>query len=96
MELLAEVRWEGQAGTGEAADAKTSDISGNGLFLTMPACPGLETPITFTIFFPSEITGTPIELVGRGRVVRHAQVGKLSGIAAVIDEYELRTSEPDA
>ena len=93
-ELLAEVRWEDQAGSDEAAEARSSDVSE--VFSTMPDCPGLETPITFSVFFPAEITGTSIELVGRGLVIRHSQVGKLAGIAAVIDAYELRTSVPDA
>lgn len=95
MELMAEVRWENQ-GASEAAEAGTEDISRNGVLLTMPGCPEPETPITFTIFFPAQITGTSVELVGRGRVVRQGQAGKLGGIAAVIEEYELRTPVADA
>ncbi|HLW78231.1 MAG TPA: PilZ domain-containing protein [Terriglobia bacterium] len=96
LELLAEVRWEDQSGAAEPVGAKTSNISGNGLFLTLAAPPETDTPITFTVFFPPAFTGTRIELVGRGHVVRSDRTGPHCGIAAVIEDYEIRAAATDA
>ena len=96
LELLARLRWEGQAGDYKESEGRTVNISGNGLFLTVPARLDPETPITFTLILPPEITNTPIELVGHGRVVRSGQAGEAEGIAAIIDDYQLRARGFDA
>ncbi len=96
LELLARLRWKGQAGDYREAEGRTANISGNGLFLTVPARLDPETPISFTVTFPPEITNTPIELVGQGRVVRSGQVGEPEGIAAIIDDYQLLPRNFDA
>lgn len=93
VELAAAVRWKGPAGNREQAKGKTLNISGNGVLLSVPVRLRPETPINFTVYLPPEITGTPIELVGQGRVVRGGRVGELDGIAVIIDEYQLQASE---
>ena len=72
------------------------NISGNGVFLSLSVPLRPETPINFTLYLPPEITGTPIELVGQGRVVRGGGTGDLDGIAVIIDEYQLQASEFNA
>jgi hypothetical protein len=96
LELVVHVRWKGQTGSYEEADGRTADISGNGLFVSVPARLAPETPITFTVYLPRGITNTPIELTGQGRVVRSDQSGESCGIAAIIDDYQLLPSQFDA
>lgn len=93
LELIVHVRWRDESGSYAEADGRTGDISGNGLFVSVPARLAPETPITFTVYLPRGITNTPIELVGQGRVVRSDQSG---GIAAIIDDYQLLPSQFDA
>ena len=88
LELPARVRWNGPKGL-EEAEGKTGNISGNGVFFVVPARPGADTPITFSVQFPSEIAKASVELVGQGRVVRQSQPGEPSGVAAIIDDYQL-------
>ena len=73
----------------EEAEGKTGNISGNGVFFVVSARLGPDTPITFSVQFPSEIAKASIELVGQGRVVRQSRPGEPSGVAAIIDDYQL-------
>jgi hypothetical protein len=90
VELPAKVRWKSGAGTRRQVEGKTGNISGNGLFLTVPVRPRRKTPVTVTVFLPAEITQTHLELLCQGRVVRWSQPGEVPGVGATIEDYELR------
>jgi PilZ domain-containing protein len=96
LELVVHVRWKDETGSYGEADGRTADMSGNGLFLSLPARLTPDTFFTFTVYLPRGITNTPIELVGQGRVVRSDQNGESCGIAAIIDDYQLLPSQFDA
>ena len=88
LELPARVRWKGLKGV-EEAEGKTGNISGNGEFFVVSARLGPDTPITFSVRFPPEIVKASVELVGQGRVVRQSRSGEPSGVAVIIDDYQL-------
>ena len=88
LELPARVRWKGLKGV-EEAEGKTGNISGNGVFFVVSARLGPDTPITFSVRFPPEIVKASVELVGQGRVVRQSRPGEPSGVAVIIDDYQL-------
>lgn len=90
IELPVLVRWKNHAGFKRQASGKTGNISGNGLFIEIPVRPRLATPVTIRVALPREVTQVPLELVCVGRVVRWDQRGKVQGVGAIIDEYELR------
>ncbi len=69
---------------------KTGCISGNGVFVTVPLRPPRETPVTFTISLPIEITKVPLELHCQGRVVNYSQLGEGLGVGVTIDDYKFR------
>jgi hypothetical protein len=69
---------------------KTVNIGPNGLFITIPRPLRPGKTITFTIRLPAELTKSPVELVCRGRVVRRRRTGKQQGIAAIIDDFQIR------
>jgi hypothetical protein len=98
VELPAEVRWKSRSGNLRHAEGKTENISGSGLFLAVPVRPHLQTPITIRVPLPAEVTGVPVELVCHARVVRWSQPDELQGVAAIIDDYELRpaSTRPEA
>lgn len=90
VELPAEVRWKSRSGSFRQVEGKTGNISGAGLFMTVPVRPHVQTPITIRVSLPAEVTGVPVELVCYARVVRWSQPDELPGVAAIIDDYELR------
>ena len=87
LQLPVQVRWKAPGGKYRRAEGKTGNISGNGVFLTLPARIRLATLIVFRVVLPTEITKTPVVLVGQGRVVRRNR--EPSGVAAVIEDYRL-------
>jgi len=96
VELPAEVRWKNRSGNKRHVHGVTGNISGNGLFLTVPVRPRRQTPITVTVLLPSEVTQIPLELLCEGRVIRWNQPGELVGMGATIDDYELRPARRKA
>jgi hypothetical protein len=90
IEVPVEIRWRSRAGKNRQALGKTGNISGNGLFIEISVRPRLSTPVTMKMELPREVTQVPLELLCSGRVVRWDQRGKVQGVGAVIDEYELR------
>lgn len=96
LELVARIRWKDRSGRPGEAEAKTVNISGNGLLFTTPARLDPEMPFAFTVLLPRTITRTPVELVGEGRVVRRSVVGETEGVAAVIDDYRLQPLQASA
>ncbi len=73
-------------------DATTENISANGILLTGPMLPAVDSKIEFTINMPSAVMGseTDVTIHCSGRVVRHQQQGREQKAAAVIDEYFLK------
>ncbi len=90
LQLPVEVRWQNRAGNYREVQGKTTNISGNGMYLTVPARPRSQGPITFTIALPPQVTGVPLEVRGEGRVVRWWRLSDGSGLGIVIDNYDLR------
>jgi hypothetical protein len=56
----------------------------------MPSPLPVGTTIDVTIVLPIELTKVPVELSCLGRVVRKSRKGKNQGIAAIIEDFELR------
>jgi len=90
LKLPVHVRWKAPTGKRQQAQGKTANLSGNGLFITIPARLRLGTHITFSVQLPAEVTRVPMELICQGQVVRQRRSGSLRGIAAIIDDYQLR------
>lgn len=89
LELPVRVQWQSSAGSYRQVEGKTGSISGNGLFMTVPARPPRKAPIVFTIPLPPEVTGIPVELRGQGHVVRWQQLDEGAGVGVIIDDYML-------
>ncbi|MBZ5546221.1 MAG: PilZ domain-containing protein [Acidobacteriia bacterium] len=90
MQLPVHVRWKAATGKRQQAQGRTANLSGNGLFITIPARLRLGTQVTFSVQLPAEVTRVPMELICRGEVVRQRRKGSQRGIAAIIDDYQLR------
>ncbi len=90
IELPVEIQWKSRTGAYRQALGKTGNISGSGLFIEVPVRPRRDTPVKIRVILPLEVTQVPLELLCQGRVVRWNQRGKIQGLGAVIDEYELR------
>ncbi|HUZ46660.1 MAG TPA: PilZ domain-containing protein [Terriglobia bacterium] len=92
IELPVSLRWESPAGLRHRAKARTGNISGNGLFILTSVRLRRDTEVRFTVLLPSEITKVGAELDCQGRVVRQRSQNEASGIAVVIDDYQLRST----
>jgi hypothetical protein len=90
MELPVEIRWKSPGGGQKQAMGKTGNISGTGLFIEIPIRLQRATIVRIKVVLPREGDHVPLELLCEGRVVRWNQRGKVQGMAAVIDSYELR------
>jgi hypothetical protein len=90
VELPVSLRWRTPRGTERQISGKTENVSRSGLFVVTPVRLRRETPVSFTVILPQEVTRVPIELACQGRVVRSSGPGELSGFVAIIDDYELR------
>src|SRR5580692_5707057 len=88
LELPIEIQWKTHAGRLKKAVGKTGNISGNGLFIEIPLHLHRKTPVTIRVVLPREGSQVPIELSGRGQVVRWKQDGQVEGLCIVIDDYE--------
>ncbi len=94
LELPVQIHWRAIGGRTQRAEGKTSNISGNGLFMAIPRRLRPGSRITFTIMLPAEIAKVPIKLICRGRVVRQHKSTNLKGVAAIIDDYKLLPFTP--
>ncbi len=76
-------------------DARTENISANGILFTAENLPPVDSRIEFTIKMPAEVMGTSEDLSVQciGRVVRHQWHDGESQAAAIIDEYFLRVDD---
>jgi len=90
LELPVHVWWTTTAGKSQEAEGRTGNISTNGMFVTIRRRLRHNAPISFRVDLPSEITRAPVQLHGHGRIVRRSGLDEVPGIAAVIDEYEIR------
>ncbi len=96
VKLPVHVEWKAARGKFQQAVGETSGVSGNGMFMTLPARLRPETPITVTVHLPVEFTRTPLDLFFQGRVVGQTQVRALRGIGVIIDDYQFKPSRlPD-
>lgn len=89
LELPVYVRWKSPDHGYQEAQGKTGSISGNGLLMSISVRLPRQTPITFSIPLPAQLTQTPMELLCQGRVIRGFQKAGNSRISAVIDDYNL-------
>ncbi len=96
MKLRVLICWKTASGRYRKTQADTANLSGNGLLLLTPTRFRPHTPVRCRVFLPNAITGVSVELVCRGRVVRHTGAGETPGVAAMIDEYELRRTPDEA
>ena len=96
LRLPAEVRWKARGRRAGRAQGKTEDISCSGLLVVIPKPLPLGTTINVTINLPIELTKVPVELSCLGRVVRKSRMGKGEGIAAIIEDFQLRASRQRA
>jgi hypothetical protein len=94
LELPVQIRWKSVGGRTQRVEGKTSNISGNGLFMAIPRRLSPGARIAFTIMLPAEIAKIPIKLICRGRVVRQHKSNSLKGVAAIIDDYKLIPVKP--
>ena len=92
LTLPVQVRWKARGGSVGRAQGKTGDISSGGLLLVVPSPLPVGTTINVTINLPIELTKVPVELSCVGRVVRKSRMGENQGIAAIIEDFELRHS----
>jgi PilZ domain len=92
MELPVSMRWKSSSGVERRAQAKTGNISGNGLFILTPLHLRHNTQIQLTVLFPAEATKVPTRLRCEGRVVRQQARAAVAGIGVVIDDYDLLSS----
>jgi hypothetical protein len=90
LELPAEVRWQSRSGHSRLVEGKTGNISGNGLFMSIPVRPPTKTLVTMRVFLPTTITHVPVELLCTGRVIRWNCPRESRGMGATIDDYEFR------
>ena len=97
MELPVEISWKSRSGGEKQAIGKTDNISGSGLFIEIPVRLQRATSVTIKVVLPRGGAQGSLELLCEGRVVRWNQRGKVQGLGAVIDSYELRpVSQPTA
>jgi hypothetical protein len=96
LRLPAQVRWKARGRSVGRAQGRTEDISSSGLLVVIPNPLPLGTTINVTINLPVELTKVPVELSCLGRVVRKSRMGKGQGIAAVIEDFQLRPSRQKA
>ena len=92
IELPVNLRWKSPAGIQQRAKARTGNISGNGLFILTSVRLRHDTEIQFTVLLPSVITKVRAKLDCQGRVVRQRSERGASGLAVVIDDYQLRST----
>jgi hypothetical protein len=96
VELPIEVYWKSRWGRSRHVEGKTGNISGNGLFMSIPVRPPCKTPVTMRVLLPATITRVPVELLCNGRVIRWSCPGECRGMGATIDEYEFRPTRTQA
>jgi hypothetical protein len=90
VELPVEISWKNRSGKPQRAQGKTTVMSGNGVFLSVPVRLRALTPISITVSLPVEVTGKPLQLLCQGRVVKQEGPGPSPGLGAIIDDYRFR------
>jgi hypothetical protein len=96
VELPVEVHWRSRQGHSRRVEGRTGNISGNGLFMSIPVRPPCKTPVTMRVLLPATITPVPVELLCNGRVIRWSCPGESKGMGATIDEYKFRPKRKQA
>jgi hypothetical protein len=96
LELRVEVYWKSRGGRSRRVEGRTGNISGNGLFMSIPIRPPCNTPVTMRVLLPGSVTRVPVELFCNGRVIRWSCARESRGMGATIDEYEFRPTRVQA
>ncbi len=96
MKLPAVICWKTASGRYRKTQADTANLSGNGLLLLTSKAIRPQTPVRCRVFLPKAATGSSVELICLGRVVRRSGARDTPAIAAIIDEYELRRTPDEA
>ena len=96
IELPVSMRWKTPGGVERHAQAKTGNISGNGLFIRTPLRLRHDTQLQLTVLFPAEVTKVPTQLQCKGRVIRQQGRAALAGVGVVIDDYQLLSAPQPA
>ena len=94
MTLPVLIGWTTASGRYRETQANTANLSSNGLLLLTPTRFRPYTAVRCRVLLSD--AGKGVELFCRGRVVRHTGPGEALGVAAVIDEYELRRASDKA
>jgi PilZ domain len=89
VELPVHIRWKSPAGIDRFANGKTRSISGTGLLILAPVRLRSDTPISFEVSLPVEITRVPVRLQCKGRVIRQQGSGAPAGLGVVLDDYRI-------
>jgi hypothetical protein len=93
VEFPVKVQWKTRPGKLRQVQGEIVTMSGNGVFMRLPAQLRPNTRITLTVSLPTEITRIPLKLRCQARVVspKGAKTSP-SGIGAIIDDYQFRTA----
>jgi len=90
LKLPVEIQWKSPAGRLRKATGKIRDISSSGIFIDIPVRVPPATSISIKMVLPVKVAGVPLKLLCKGRVVRRNQDGQAQGVAATIDDYDVR------
>jgi hypothetical protein len=93
VEFPVKVQWRTRPGKLRQIQGQIITMSGNGVFMRLPAPLRPNTRITLTVSLPTEITRIPLKLRCQARVVRRKQAKAYPfGVGAIIDDYQFRTA----
>jgi hypothetical protein len=96
VELPVEVEWRSGSGKLRRLVGEIVNMSSHDVLMHLPSRLRPNTPITFTVSLPQEVTKVPLRLRCRARVVRREDGTLLPfGVVAIIDHYRfLRGPRP--
>jgi len=97
VEFPVTVQWKTRPGKVRKIHGKITTMSGNGVFMRLPSQLRPNTRIVLTVSLPAEITKVPLKLRCQARVVNQREAETYPfGIGAVIDDYQIQSTRPQA
>jgi len=97
VEFPVTVQWKTRPGKVRRIQGKITTMSGNGVFMRLPSQLRPNTRIVLTVSLPAEITKVPLKLRCQARVVNQREAETYPfGIGAVIDDYQIQSTRPQA
>jgi hypothetical protein len=97
VEFPVKVQWKTGPGKLRQIQGEIVTMSGNGVFMRLPARLRPNTRITLTVSLPTEITRVPLTLRCQARVVGPEKARSYPfGVGAIIDDYQFRTASQQA